>query len=321
MNASVDPVDSSGADSPKIAVRTASDGYRLHYRHWKVRSGPPRGWLLVLHGIQSHSGWYESSGNRFAQAGWDVRMPDRRGSGLNRAARGDVCHWQRLRQDLRHFLFDMEQERQRWHAPGPVLIAGISWGGKLALQLAREASSRIDGVSLITPGLFSRFQPRLFDRCRIRLARITGINNRKVPIPLNDPALFTSDPQRQQFIRNDPLALHEMTLSLLYASQDLDRIALRPEKVPVPLQLMLAEEDRIIDNERIETFLRSCAGSEFQSRTYTGAAHTLEFEKCREQFVQDWLNWAEQIRPIGSDVAFRKSEAPCRINNHSDGQH
>lgn len=282
--------------SPEIRLRLASDGYPLHYRHWNASLNSPRGWLLVLHGIQSHSGWYESSGSCFARAGWNVRMPDRRGSGLNRIRRGDVCHSQRLLRDVRHFLFDIHQERRRCASPGPVLIAGISWGGKLALQLARDASSQIDGLTLITPGLFPYIRPGLLDRWRLNAARWAGITQRQIPIPLDDPACFTSVPAQQEFIRHDPLALHTVTLGFLHANRDLDRLVQRPGQIPVPTQLMLADDDRIIDNQRTESFLRSKAGRGLDLCTYPAAAHTLELEHCRDEFLRDWLNWAGQIR-------------------------
>ncbi len=50
----------------------------------------PRGELVFIHGIQSHAGWYEYSCTRFSQAGYRVSFLDRRGAGMNAAARGDA---------------------------------------------------------------------------------------------------------------------------------------------------------------------------------------------------------------------------------------
>jgi len=285
--------------SPRIGTRTASDGAPLHFRHWRPIE-PPRGWLLTLHGIQSHSGWYEYSATAFARAGWDVRIPDRRGSGLNARQPADVCHHARLIHDVLHFLRDIQYERQQTKSVAPVLLAGISWGGKLAMQIARRFPELISALTLITPGLISRIRPGPIDRIRLKIARRLGLQHRKVSIPLQDAGLFTSVPEFQKMIQNDPLALHEVPLSFLYASQDLDRLNHQIDRIACPLLLMLAKEDRIIDNTKTSQLLQTKA-PRFQFEEYAGAQHTLELECCRKQFVGDWIGWAETV-PLSTEI-------------------
>ena len=68
------PTDHSDAAlSPHIERYLASDGYPLHLRHW-VPSTTPQGYVVAMHGIQSHSGWYEFSSQRLREAGFDVRF-------------------------------------------------------------------------------------------------------------------------------------------------------------------------------------------------------------------------------------------------------
>ena len=47
----------------------ASDGYPLHVRIWP-RPAMPRGQVVVLHGVQSHGGWYHGLGRSLAAAGY-----------------------------------------------------------------------------------------------------------------------------------------------------------------------------------------------------------------------------------------------------------
>lgn len=290
-------VHSAGAtDEPecRIEVRVASDGYPLHYRHW-IPATTSRGWMLTLHGIQSHSGWYEASAREFAGAGWNVRVPDRRGSGLNSSRRGDVDHWLRLLNDVRHFLRDIEQEREQNGAELPVVLSGISWGAKLALLAAREQPIQIDGLALITPGFFPLMAPGWWNRGRITLARFLNLRRRRVPIPLDDPALFTTQAEQQQSIQDDELALHEMTLSFLFASQSLDRQARQLGSLPLPTALFLAAHDLIIDNRKTQRFVRKLAGSSLSEKVYFDGAHTLERDESQAELIRDWLAWANSI--------------------------
>src|SRR3954465_9514718 len=110
-----------------IGEFTASDGYRHFYRRWPA-GGNPRGCVVALHGIQSHTGWYQYSSQRLAEAGWDVWFLDRRGSGMNERDRGHAPGADRLLQDVREF-----STLARGNTAGelPLVLMGISWGGKL----------------------------------------------------------------------------------------------------------------------------------------------------------------------------------------------
>ena len=52
----------------------ASDGYPLHVRIWPA-SSPPRGQVVVLHGVQSHGGWYYRLGRTLASAATRPHFP------------------------------------------------------------------------------------------------------------------------------------------------------------------------------------------------------------------------------------------------------
>ena len=281
-----------------IPIRRASDGYEMHSRVW-VPDESPRGWVVMLHGIQSHSGWYDFSGRTLSNHGFHVRSVDRRGSGLNVQDRGDVVDWQRLVSDVVHFLKDARQERSHAKSRAPVILMGISWGGKLATAMARLRPELVDALALITPGIWPRIKPNRLQRLQLSLARRCGVMRKRVEIPLNDPELFTSVPQWQDFIRQDPLALHEVTTSFLIASARLDQIARRVTPLHCPLLLMLAEEDRIIDSLRTRRFFDRIAPRSHLTVCYKRVRHTLEFDQCRDEYVANLAHWMKLCSESG----------------------
>ena len=96
---------------PTLEVFTASDGYRWKYRRYTAQ-GTPRAELVFVHGIQSHAAWYEHSCTRFSQAGCNVSFLDRRGAGMNDAARGDSPGgFRRLLDDVAEFLTALPRTR------------------------------------------------------------------------------------------------------------------------------------------------------------------------------------------------------------------
>ncbi len=63
-----------------IATFRGADGLVLRCREWAPAEGlAPRGLVVFLHGIQSHSGWYAWTCGNLARAGYRVLAPDRRG--------------------------------------------------------------------------------------------------------------------------------------------------------------------------------------------------------------------------------------------------
>lgn len=279
---------------PKMAdtrIRTidASDGMRLHFRHW-TSDVSPAGIVVALHGIQSHSGWYEYSSRRLADAGFPVYFADRRGSGLNGRPRGHADHGQRLLNDVRQLV----RLARREQPDVPLTLLGLSWGGKTAAAFAASCPNLIDRLVLMYPGLKPWIRPTLWQRFQLSFARRHDIRRHPVTIPLQNPALFTDNVEKQQFIVNDPLALEYVTSGFLNAGRDLDAILFAGRAaVTHPTLLMLAGRDQIVDNLRTKQLVEDFSSQQLSSVVYRDASHTLEFDQRRDAFINDLIAWLE----------------------------
>lgn len=267
-----------------IAEHVASDGVRWRYRRY-VPEGTPRAHVVVIHGIQSHGGWYDHSCTELYRAGYLVSFLDRRGSGLNEQDRGDAPSFRRLLDDLGEFL-KAETSLRRY-------LVAISWGGKLAAALQKRHPGLVDGLALLCPGFFAKVKPSKRQRLGIALARLFRPRKR-FPIPLSDPELFTAEPRWQRFIVEDKLGLREASARLLVESVRLDAyLRLVPPHVTMPVLLMLAGKDRIIDNERTRRYVESFASADKRIIDYPEAHHTLEFEPDPGKFIGDLRAWLD----------------------------
>lgn len=270
-----------------------SDGYRLHFRHWNVPH--PKGIVIAMHGIQSHSGWYEYSSSRMAEEGFAVYFADRRGSGLNGFQRGHAIHAMRLINDVRCLtqLALSEHEFPASQRP-PITLLGLSWGGKTAAATAALFPAEFDRLALLYPGLESRFRLTAWQTLRLNLAKTFEIVRQHIPIPIDNPALFTSSAEYQRFIAEDPLALHTVTSSFLNAGRDLDQILVEHgAQIQHPVLLMLAGNDAIIDNTTVRKKVNSFGSREITVIEYPNACHTLEFEPDRETIFADLNRWLQ----------------------------
>lgn len=275
--------------TPIIEPVRLSDGYEAAARWWLPPE--PRGAVLILHGIQSHGGWYEGSASHFAAAGFAVLMPDRRGSGLNNVARGHADSADRLMSDGRELLAALAARTGRASAH----VLGISWGGKWAVALAGELGASIASLGLIAPGLFPVVDLPLTEKFRIACSMLAD-RTRAFPLPLNEPELFTSNPQRLAWLHADGLRLMSASAGFLLASRQLDRRAARFPRSGWrgPLHAWLAGHDRIIDNERTQRFVESLDLPDRGVTRYPEAYHTIEFEADPQPFRQALLAWIER---------------------------
>jgi len=273
-------------NEPQAITITYNDGYAAHARTWQP-SEPPAAAVLYLHGIQSHGGWFERSGAALAEAGCCVLMPDRRGSGRNEKDRGHAGSARRLLQDVAE---GIEWLKDRTSVQR-VSLVGISWGGKLALAAAMTRPARIENVALVAPGLFPQVDLRPIDKFSVAVCALLR-PKRCFAIPLNEPDRFTDNPEKQRFIRDDPLRLRQATARFFWASHVLDGMIRREAQRrvwPFAITFILAGRERIIENERTRQFARHLRCRSLKVVEHRQASHTLEFEPDPSEYFKDLI--------------------------------
>lgn len=282
--------------SAPIGIYRASDGYELRYRHWPTDLRRPRAVVVGVHGIQSHSGWYAYSSSRLAEAGYDTYSLDRRGSGLNADRRGFAPHEDRLVNDVAQFLSGLRHEQQRTGVIRPIVLMGVSWGGKLAATFSCRRPDLVDALALLYPGICPKLQPTLWQRYKLWMAVQKEWGRFHIPIPLNEPELFTDEPRWQEFIRQDELALHQVTVSFMAANLRMSKY-LRGQlpELSKPILLMQSGRDQIIDNAATNRLFTQLKRAEITRMEYPEARHTLEFEPKPDMFIDDLLAWLERV--------------------------
>jgi len=277
-------------DTPfEISSFITSGGYKLHYRHFQP-VGISKGTIVFIHGIQSHGGWYETSCKKFAQAGYRVLFLDRRGSGLNEVSRGDSPSFRTLLDDLKEFL---QYQRKEIAGSTPLILGAISWGGKIAFGLEIRMANLVDGFILLAPGFCPKIQPTRKERFFIALGSLFS-PRRLFNIPLNDPELFTSNPVAQNFLKEDPLALRKATARFLLDSVRLDfYLRIFRTKISKPILLLIAGQDKIIDNEKTIEFVKRFASGSLTIKEYPEAHHTFEFEPEPQKHIEEIKEWLQ----------------------------
>lgn len=173
----------------------------------------------------------------------------------------------------------------------PVHILGVSWGGRLAAVVSSAGRVPVRSAVFSTPGIVSRRDCGLAAKAGIAAALLTG-SGRTFAIPLDDPALFTDDPDERNYIEGDQFGVRRASARFLFESRRLERAARKSFRtLRVPALLMLAGRDEIVDNEEVRKLFERSPGADRALKVYPDARHTLEFDPCREEYFNDLASW------------------------------
>lgn len=268
--------------SGELASFEGAGGRPLRYR--VLRAPEERHALVYVHGIESHGGWFLPAAQLLSEHGTTTYLVDRRGSGLNRDVEpGDARSAATLLEDLRRF---------RSHAGlAQPFLAGLSWGGKLALAAALDQPVR--GVVLVTPGLVPRVDLSAPQKLRLLLALAVG-GRARFHVPIT-PEMFTHTPRYLEYIRNDPDRLERVSARFLFASWTLDRsLRARIHVLRAPVLLLLAARDRIVDNERTWALCAKLPDGMLRASVYQQAEHSIQFDHTTE-LVRDVSSFLEEV--------------------------
>jgi len=279
-----------GADTdgtaPEVKRMVMDDGIALQYRDWAPRH--PKGAVICVHGIRSHGAWYLGSCARLAERGYRVLFPDRRGSGLNRDAGTPGA------ERVARWVGDLVQCAARASVElrgKPVHLLGISWGGRIAAAAAAAGRVRVRSVVLSAPGIVALRDCSIGTKLSVAAALLLN-PRRDFSIPLQDPALFTDDPDERNYIEQDQFGVRRASARFLFESRKLERLGRRSLRtLRTPLLLLLAGRDRIVDNAKTQRLFEKCPAADKVLKVYPEARHTLDFDACRDEYFNDLAAW------------------------------
>jgi L-alanine-DL-glutamate epimerase-like enolase superfamily enzyme/alpha-beta hydrolase superfamily lysophospholipase len=267
------------------------DGAALSYRCFPAPPDRERGRIIYLHGIQSHGGWYVEAAAELARHGYTVYLPDRRGSGLNTGPRGFFGSREQLLEDLRGFIALSERE----HPGTPLFLLGNCWGAKPAFAFALEEQDALAGMLLLCPGIITRPDLPRAEKLRVVRDRIIA-PHRRTRVPLTNE-MYTENPPYLDFIRNDPLAMREASAQFLIDAFLWDRALPRRHDLRVPLLVMQAGRDPIVDIPATRRWFDRLESPDKSYREYPESGHTLDFEDDRQQVWDSIVAWLDDHAP------------------------
>lgn len=263
---------------------TADDGIELYVRQF-APAAPSTRTLVIVHGASEHGGRYEHVAGDFVERDWNVVAIDLRGHGKSGGPRTHVSHFQRYVTDIATVLDHLEIPAAQ------TALLGHSMGGLVSIRFAQLLPQRIScliamspllGLNVVVPKttvavgkMLSLVAPRWRFRSRV------------------DPADTTRCPDALERRFNDPLIHRSVTAGWFFQMKRALRAAWRDaHKLTVPLLVMQAGQDRIVDPLVVEPWLRTSGSDDVTYKCLEDSLHELLNEpdwRNTAAIIADWL--------------------------------
>ncbi|KAB2027665.1 hypothetical protein E1A91_D05G050100v1 [Gossypium mustelinum] len=264
----------------------------LFSRSWLPATGELKGILIIIHGLNEHSGRYAQFAKQLISCNFGVYAMDWIGHGGSDGLHGYVPSLDHVVADTGAFLEKIKSEN-----PGvPCFLFGHSTGGAVVLKAASHPriEGMLEGVVLTSPALhvkpahpivgaiaplFSLVAPKL---------QFKGANKKGIPVSRDPAALLAkySDP----LVYTGPIRArtgHEILRISSYLMRNF-------KSVTVPFFVLHGTADKVTDPLASQDFYNEASSTFKDIKLYEGFLHDLLFEPEREEIGQDIINWMEK---------------------------
>lgn len=269
--------------SVKEETVRCADGSGMFVRSWRPR-GAARAVVVIVHGFNSHGGYYLWAGQSLADGGYAAYALDLRGRGKSDGERYFV-------RDVHEYTADVEAlvGLAKSREPGlPVYVLGHSAGGVISCTYTLEHQSEIAGM-ICESFAFQVYAPDF------ALAVLKGLSHvaphaHVLKLPNKD---FSRIPEVVAAMDNDPFVAHEVqptsTVAALVRADE--RLKEEFPNITLPLLILHGTEDKVTKPGGSQFFYDNAGSTDKTLKLYQGHFHDLLSDLGKEQVMADIQAW------------------------------
>nr|XP_010915669.1 uncharacterized protein LOC105040708 [Elaeis guineensis] len=264
----------------------------LFCRSWVPASGGMKGILVIIHGLNEHSGRYAHFANQLTSYNFGAYAMDWIGHGGSDGLHGYVPSLDYVVADTMAFL-----EKIKIKNPGvPCFLYGHSTGGAVVLKAALNLQTEdiFRGIVLTSPALHVKPAHPIIGVVAplVSLAlpkfQFKGANKRGIPVSRDPAAMMAkySDP----LVYTGPIRARTGYEILRISSYLMQNI----QAVTVPFLALHGTADRVTDPLATEDLYNHATAKCKDIKLYEGFLHDLLFEPERDEVGADIIDWMEK---------------------------
>jgi acylglycerol lipase len=272
------------------AYFTNLQGLKL-YQQWWLPAGDATAAVVIVHGVNEHSGRYAALADALNRHGYAAYTMDLRGHGQSEGPRAKIAAFDDYLDDL-SLLIDEVADRQ---AGKPLFLFGHSMGGAIVtlFAIARQPDAR--GLVLSAPAVL--VGGRVFPVLR-HLAGLFSVLTPNLRLVRMGSRYISRDPQAVAEFQHDPLVFHgrfpvRTGAEILRAAR---RIQTNMKSLRYPLLIQHGTGDFVTDVEGSRRLHLGAASTDKTLHLYEGLYHCLLCEPEKEKVTADLLAWLDARR-------------------------
>ncbi|CAG9622444.1 alpha/beta hydrolase [Sutcliffiella rhizosphaerae] len=245
---------------------------------WKWEAENPKGTIVIVHGAQEHHGRYTWLMDQWKSNGFNVIMGDLPGQGLSTRRRGHIDNFDEYIEEVEKWI------KEAYLLKPPVFVIGHSMGGLAVIRTLQEKSPLlVDGVILSSPCMKLLHQPKkgmdvLSKGLNFILPKAKFNTGLTVDMATRNEEVRKSASGDELYITKVSVRWYrEVVQSMNIAFTGIEKF---PE---VPVLMMQAGDDLIVDKFASETWFNSLSVKEKSYKEWEGLYHEIFNEPERDR--------------------------------------
>jgi lysophospholipase len=212
-----------------------------------------------------------------------------RGHGLSEGRKGHVERFDLFLQDVDRFRCEIQSGIA---GDLPMFVLGHSMGGLVTARYIEEYDRAFDGAIITSPWLATAMP---VPRWKVLASNFLGKMLPALPIDSGiDPDYLSHDKNVVARYRDDPLVHSKITPRLFAdASIAMGLVMQRSDRIKIPVLLILAGDDRIVDTRKSESFARTLTASDVTIKVLDDYYHEVLNDHDRSivfRMIRDWVH-------------------------------
>lgn len=266
----------------------AADGRRVFHRRW-LPDGAPRGAVVIIHGYAEHSGRYDWTGERLAEAGYAAYALDLTGHGQTGGEQAFVRSMNEFLMDVRLYVSLV----RGWAPDVPMFVLGHSMGGAITTLHLAVDKPELAGAILSGAVLAGENRGR---GVRERLVRVVGRLLPRLRIGKLDAASVSRDPAVVRAYEDDPLVYHGRMKAGLVAAmiRGVQRADDGAPGIALPILILHGSEDLLTSPAGSQRLYERIASTDKTLKIYDGLHHEILNEPERDEVIGDIIAWLNE---------------------------
>lgn len=264
----------------------STGGEKIFYRNWSA-STKSKAVIILVHGLNSHSGYFQPFAEHLTQQGFEVYAIDHVGRGNSEGERYYIPDYQAVLVDIDH-LVEIAREA---HPSLPLFMLGHSAGGIFASVYAVKFQSKLKGLisesfafqipapdfALVVLKFLAKFIPH---------TRVIQLKNEDFSRDKTVVAAMNSDPLIEAE-KQPTKTMQQLILAAEYLKKELPAIT-------IPILILHGTQDHATKPQGSKYYYKNVGSQDKSLKLYEGHYHDLLNDVDKEKVMKEVLEWLEQ---------------------------